>query len=101
MEIGGEYYNGGSRTAVGPDSAHAQCDLTVLQLNFINETTQNLEKIKVKLSWKYHDLLDVFDRAQTDKLSSHRFYDHQIKLLLDVATPTDRYSNNNNNNPLL
>ena len=30
---------------------------------------------------KYHDYLDVFDRAMTDQLSSHRFYDHKIELI--------------------
>ncbi len=29
---------------------------------------------------KYHDYLDVFDRAITDQLFSHRFYDHKIEL---------------------
>jgi len=30
---------------------------------------------------KYHDYLDVFDRAMIDQLSSHRFYDHKIELI--------------------
>ncbi len=40
-----------------------------------------LKEVKVKLSLKYHDYLDVFDRAMTDQLSSHRFYDHKIELI--------------------
>jgi len=40
-----------------------------------------LEEIKVKLLFKYHDYLDVFDRAMIDQLSSHRFYDHKIELI--------------------
>ncbi len=40
-----------------------------------------LEKVKVKLLFKYHDYLDVFDRAMIDQLSSHRFYDHKIELI--------------------
>ncbi len=46
--------------------------------------TQNLEDIKVKLSLKYQNFLDVFDQAQADKLSSHHSYDHKIKLTSDV-----------------
>jgi len=40
-----------------------------------------LKEVKAKLSSKYHDYLDVFDRAMTDQLSSHRFYDHKIELI--------------------
>jgi len=40
-----------------------------------------LEKIKVKLLLKYHDYLDMFDRAMIDQLSSHHFYDHKIELI--------------------
>ncbi len=39
-----------------------------------------LKEVKAKLSLKYHDYLDVFDRAMTDQLPSHRFYDHKIEL---------------------
>jgi len=39
-----------------------------------------LKEVKAKLSSKYHDYLDVFDRAMTDQLLSHRFYDHKIEL---------------------
>ncbi len=40
-----------------------------------------LEKIKVKLLLKYHDYLDMFDRAMIDQLSSHHFYNHKIELI--------------------
>ncbi len=40
-----------------------------------------LEEIKVKLFFKYHDYLDVFNRAMINQLSFHRFYDHKIKLI--------------------
>ncbi len=40
-----------------------------------------LEQIKVKLLFKYHDYLDIFDRAMIDQLSSHRFYNHKIELI--------------------
>ncbi len=40
-----------------------------------------LKKVKAKLSLKYHDYLDVFDRAMTDQLFSHCLYDHKIELI--------------------
>ncbi len=40
-----------------------------------------LKEVKAKLSLKYHDYLNVFDRAMTDQLFSHRFYDHKIELI--------------------
>ncbi len=48
--------------------------------------TQNLEDIKVKLSLKYQNFLDVFDQVQADKLLSHHSYDHKIKLTSDVTS---------------
>ncbi len=62
---------------------NTQCDLNALNISSIDETTQNLKDIKAKLSSKYHEFLDVFDRAQLNKLSSHRFYDHKIELISD------------------
>jgi len=46
-----------------------------------------LKKVKAKLSSKYHDYLDVFDRAMADQLPSHRLYDHKIELI-DEETPS-------------
>ena len=40
-----------------------------------------LEKIKVKLLFKYHDYLDVFNRVMINQLSSHHFYNHKIELI--------------------
>jgi len=40
-----------------------------------------LKEVKAKLSSKYHDYLDVFDRAMIDQLSSHRLYNHKIELI--------------------
>jgi len=57
--------------------------LNVLNVSSIDETTQNLKDIKVKLSSEYHEFLDVFDWAQSNKLSSHRFYDYKIELISD------------------
>jgi len=62
---------------------NTQCDLNALNVFSIDETTQNLKDIKAKLSSKYHEFLDVFDRAQLNKLFSHRFYDHKIELISD------------------
>ncbi len=61
-----------------------QCKLNVLNVAFIDALAQNLKDIKVKLFLKYQNFLNVFDWAQVDKLSSHRSYDHKIKLTHDV-----------------
>jgi len=65
---------------------NTQCKLNVINVFSVNETTQNLKDIKVKLSLKYQDFLDVFDRVQADKLSSHQSYDHKIKLTSDATS---------------
>ncbi len=65
---------------------NTQCKLNVLDVAFINASAQNLEDIKVKLSLKYQNFLDVFDWAQVDKLLSHCSYDHKIKLTNDVTS---------------
>ena len=62
---------------------NTQCDLNALNVSSINEMTQNLKDIKAKLLLKYHEFLDVFDQAQSNKLLSHCFYDHKIKLTND------------------
>ncbi len=65
---------------------NTQCKLNVLDVAFIDASAQNLEDIKVKLSLKYQNFLNVFDQAQVNKLSSHRFYDHKIELTNDVTS---------------
>ena len=65
---------------------NTQCKLNILDVAFINASAQNLKDIKVKLSLKYQNFLNVFDRAQVNKLSSHRSYDHKIKLINDVTS---------------
>ncbi len=62
---------------------NTQCNLNTLNVSSINEMTQNLKDIKVKLSSKYHEFLNVFDQAQLNKLLSHCFYNHKIKLIND------------------
>ncbi len=64
---------------------NTQCNLNALNVSSINEMIQNLKDIKAKLSSKYHEFLDVFDRAQLNKLFSHRFYDHKIELISDLT----------------
>jgi len=65
---------------------NTQCKLDVINVFSTDETTQNLEDIKVKLSLKYQNFLNVFDQVQADKLSSHCLYDHKIKLTSDVTS---------------
>ncbi len=62
---------------------NTQNDLNALNVSSIDETAQDLKDIKAKLPSKYHEFLDVFDRAQSNKLPSHRFYDHKIELISD------------------
>jgi len=40
-----------------------------------------LEQVKIKLFSKYHDYLDIFDRAMINQLSLHHFYYHKIELI--------------------
>jgi len=49
-----------------------------------------LKEVKAKLSSKYHDYLDVFDRAMTDQLFPHRFYDHKIELIGEETSSRSR-----------
>ncbi len=65
---------------------NTQCKLDVINIFSVNETTQNLEDIKVKLSLKYQNFLNVFDQAQADKLLSHHLYDHKIEFTSDVTS---------------
>ncbi len=69
---------------------NTQCDLNALNVSSTNETAQDLKDIKAKLPSEYHEFLDVFDRAQSDKLPSHRFYDHKIELTSDSTPPRCR-----------
>ncbi len=65
---------------------NTQCNLNALNIFFVKKTTQNLKAIKVKLFSEYHDFLDIFNRVQLNKLSSHRFYDHKIELISDSTS---------------
>jgi len=67
---------------------NTQCELNALNVasSTIDASAQNIEDIKIKLSLKYLDYLNVFDRAQIDKLPSHRSYDHKIELTNDAIS---------------
>ncbi len=64
---------------------NTQCNLNVLNISSINETTQNLKDIKAKLLLKYHEFLNVFDWTQSNKLLFHHFYNHKIELTSDLT----------------
>ncbi len=64
---------------------NTQCNLNALDVFLINKITQNLKDIKVKLSSKYHEFLNVFDWIQLNKLLFHHFYDHKIELISDLT----------------
>ncbi len=49
-----------------------------------------LKEVKAKLSLKYHDYLNVFDRAMIDQLLSHRLYDHKIELINERTSSQSR-----------
>ncbi len=65
---------------------NTQCKLDVINVFSVNETTQNLKDIKVKLSSKYQNFLDIFNWAQADKLSSYHLYDHKIELTSNATS---------------
>ena len=52
---------------------------TAVRVNNTKELT--LENVKKKLSKKYHNFLNVFDRSKTNELSSHREYDHKLEFI--------------------
>ncbi len=61
-------------------------DVTLQELSH----EETLKEVKAKLSSEYHDYLDVFDRAMTDQLLSHRFYDHKIELINEKTSSRSR-----------
>ncbi len=65
---------------------NTQCKLDVINVFSVDEMIQNLKNVKVKLSLKYQNFLDIFDRAQADKLSSHHWYDQKIELTSDATS---------------
>ena len=61
-----------------------------INLNNVEIVAVNLQNIKKKLLFEYHDYLDVFDRAQVNQLSSHRDSDHKIEFLNNVKSSQSR-----------
>ena len=61
-----------------------------INLNNVEIAVINLQNIKKKLSFEYHDYLDVFDWAHVNQFFSHRNNDHKIKLLNDVKSSQNR-----------
>ena len=49
-----------------------------------------LKQVKVKLFFKYHNYLDIFNWAMINQLSSHRFYDHKIELIDEETSSRSR-----------
>ena len=49
-----------------------------------------LKKIKAKLYFDFHDLLQTFDSITAENLSSHCFYNHKINLVDDFHTMRNR-----------
>jgi hypothetical protein len=62
------------------------CNLDFISIVLIDEMTQNLENIKIKLSLKYQNFLDVFDWTQVNKLFLYHSYDHKIEFASDVTS---------------
>ena len=52
---------------------------TAVRVNNTEELT--LENVKKKLSKKYYNFLNVFDRSKIDELSSHRECNHKLKFI--------------------
>jgi hypothetical protein len=58
------------------DSLNSQTDdsaLYIIDLTIIKET-------KIKLFFKYHEFLNVFNRSKVDELPLHHPYNHKIEL---------------------
>jgi hypothetical protein len=46
----------------------------------LDKKTKSITNLKTIVSIEYHDFLNVFSKIKVDELSSHRKYDHTIKL---------------------
>ncbi len=51
---------------------------------------KTLKQVKIKLFFKYHDYLNIFNRAMIDQLSSHHFYDHKVELIDEKTSSWSR-----------
>ena len=57
-----------------------------INLNNVKIAAVNLQNIKKKLFFEYHNYFDVFDRVHVNQFFSHRNNDHKIKFLNDVKS---------------
>ncbi len=51
---------------------------------------KTFKQIKVKLLFKYHDYLNIFNQAMINQLSFHCFYDHKIELIAERISSWSR-----------
>ena len=58
--------------------------MKLINLSNVEIAVVNLQNIKKKLSFKYHDYFDIFNRIQVNQLLLYRNNDHKIELLNDV-----------------
>ena len=61
-----------------------------INLSNVEIAVVNLQNIKKKLFFEYHNYFDVFDRIQVNQFSSHRDSDHRIEFLNDVKFSQNR-----------
>lgn len=64
--------------------------LEALELSSVEAATIHLEEVKSKLPAEYYNYLDVFDRAEANKLPPHRPSDHKIELTSNAVPPQSR-----------
>ena len=57
-----------------------------LELSTVDAAAINQQEMRSQLSPKYYDYLDVFDRAEVNKLPSNRPSDHKIELNSDAVS---------------
>ena len=64
--------------------------MKLINLSNVEIAVVNLQNIKKKLSFKYHDYFNVFDWTQVNQLFSHRNNDYKIEFLSDVKSSQSR-----------
>ena len=64
--------------------------LEALELSSVEASAVNTGELKSQLPSEYHDYLDVFDRAEANKLPPNRPSDHKIELNTDAVPPQSR-----------
>ena len=64
--------------------------MKLISLSNVEIAVVNLQNIKKKLFFEYHDYLDVFDWVQINQLFLHRDSDHKIEFLNNVKFSQNR-----------